>query len=303
MPKRPRPVFGQVITAIVTPFGARRALDLDAAKRLLRHLQPQCDGIVVAGTTGEGPTLSASERLQLVSFNREHAKRGFKIIANVGTNDTAESTRLAKAAARAGADGLMVVGPYYNKPNADWQLAHFTRVADATDLPMLLYNIPGRTGLRVEHDVIVELAATSRVCAVKDATGDLQGTARLRSQTASDFHIYSGDDALTLPMLAVGGCGVVSVASHLIGREIREMITAFGRGEVAEALDLHLHYFELMSELFMTTNPIPVKAALARLRLIDDVFRLPLTPLSGSLAARLDAVLMEYELIPRRLDD
>lgn len=297
---KPRPAFGHVLTAIVTPFGPRNVVDYNAAQRLLKHLQPQCDGIVVGGTTGEGPTLSAAERLKLVAFYRERAKRGFRILANVGTNNTSESVKLARAAARAGADGLMAVGPYYNKPNPAGQLAHFARLADATDLPVLLYNIPGRTGLRVDHNVILELAATTRVCAVKDATGDLEAAARLRSQTPSDFFIYSGDDSLTLPLLAVGGCGVVSVASHLIGRELQQMIAAFFAGDVEEATDIHLHWLELMRELFMTTNPIPVKAALARLGIIDERLRLPLTPLDASLAGRLDMVLREYELIPRR---
>lgn len=292
-----QPVFGRVVTAAVTPFTERNALDLAAAEKLLKHLQRQGDGVVVAGTTGEGPTLSDKEKLELVQLYKSKARKGFVVIANVGSNDTAASVRLAKAAAKAGADGLMAVGPYYNKPNADGQLAHFTRIADATDLPVMLYNIPGRTSLRIAHDVIVELAATTRVKAVKDATADLEGTAVLRSQTLSDFHIYSGDDSLTLPMLAVGGCGVVSVASHLIGAELREMILAFEDGRVAQARETHLHYLELMRELFMTTNPIPVKAACARLGLCQERYRLPLTPLNAEMSQRLNAVLREYEFL------
>jgi len=297
MAKRGKPVFGRVLTAAVTPFNSHGAVDYGAALRLLKYLQPQCDGIVVAGTTGEGPTLTDKERLGLVSFYKEHARRGFHIVANIGSNDTGESVRLARAAAKAGADGLMAVGPYYNKPNADGQLAHFTKVADATELPVMLYNIPGRTGLRVAHDVIVELAGTTRVCAVKDATADLEGTARLRSQTLSGFDIYSGDDSLTLPMLAVGGCGVVSVASHLIGRDIGEMIDAYNAGDVNTAREIHLHFLELMTELFMTTNPIPVKAAMARLGVVEERYRLPMTPLNDQLAMRLDSLLREYEFI------
>jgi 4-hydroxy-tetrahydrodipicolinate synthase len=293
------PVFGRVLTAAVTPFTAGGAVDFAAAGRLLKYLQPQCDGVVVAGTTGEGPTLSDKERLGLVDFYKSRARRGFHVVANVGTNNTAESVKLARAAARAGADGLMAVGPYYNKPNADGQRAHFTKVADATELPVMLYNIPGRTGLRVAHEVIVELAATTRVRAVKDATGDVEGVALLRSQTLSDFFIYSGDDSLTLPMLAVGACGVVSVASHLIGRELTDMIRAYEEGNVAEAREIHLHFLELMRELFMTTNPIPVKAAVARLGLCGEFYRLPLTPLDEAMAARLEGVLREYEFIRR----
>jgi 4-hydroxy-tetrahydrodipicolinate synthase len=297
MMKKTKPVFGRVVTAVVTPFSKRGSIDFESAHKLLKYIQPQCDGVVVAGTTGEGPTLSAKERLELIDFYKQHGKKSLKVVANIGTNNTAESVKLAKNAAKAGADGLMAVGPYYNKPNPEGQLAHFSRIAAATDLPVLLYNIPGRTSLRVDHDVIIELAATSTVCAVKDATGDLVGTARLRSQTASDFFIYSGDDALTLPMLAVGACGVVSVASHLIGREFIEMIKAFECGDIAEATDIHLHYLELMSELFMTTSPIPIKAALAELGIIQPHCRLPLLALSKELQPRLSSVLREYEFI------
>ncbi len=297
MAKTPKPVFGAVVTAIVTPFTSGGRVDYEAAGRLLSHVQPQCDALVVGGTTGEGPTLTDRERLGLLGYYKGRAKRGFKVLANVGTNNTAESVRLAKAAAKEGADGLMVVGPYYNKPNPDGQLAHFTTVADATDLPVLLYNIPGRTSLRVTHDVIVELAEGTRVDAVKDATGDLEAIAALRSQTLSDFFIYSGDDALTLPMLAVGGCGVVSVASHLIGREIRKMVKLFNDGEVRQAREIHLHYLELMREIFMTTNPIPIKAAMARLGLCGEHYRLPLTPLNEELSIRLDWLLEEYRLV------
>jgi 4-hydroxy-tetrahydrodipicolinate synthase len=295
----PQPIFGRVLTAIITPFTDRDAVDYAAAERLLKHVQKQCDGIVVAGTTGEGPTLSEKEKLELVQLYKAKARKGFTVIANIGSNDTAGSVRLARLAAKAGADGLMAVGPYYNKPNADGQLAHFTKIADATDLPVMLYNIPGRTSLRVAHDVIVELAAGTRVKAVKDATVDLEGMALLRSQTLSDFHIYSGDDTLTLPMLAVGGCGVVSVASLLIGAELREMILAFEAGQVRAARETHLHYLELMRELFMTTNPIPVKAACARLGLCQERYRLPMTPLDDALSERLNTMLREYELVKR----
>lgn len=294
-----KPVFGNVVTAIVTPFNRRRQLDYDAAQRLLKHVQPQCDAIVVAGTTGEGPTLTLKEKLGLIEFYKRNARKSLIVMANVGTNNTAESVRIAKRAAEAGADGLMAVGPYYNKPNPAGQRAHFTRIAAATDLPVLLYNIPGRTGLRVDHDVIVELAANTGICAVKDATGDIEGIARLRSQTAGDFHIYSGDDTLTLPILAVGGCGVVSVASHLIGRQLGEMIRSFEEGNVGRARDLHLHYLELMRELFVTTNPIPVKQALADVGVIEPYCRLPLTMMGEVLKLRLAGVLREYGLIGR----
>jgi 4-hydroxy-tetrahydrodipicolinate synthase len=292
-----QPVFGRVLTAAITPFTDRDAVDFTAAEKLLKHLQKQGDGVVVAGTTGEGPTLSDKEKLDLVQLYKSKARKGFYVIANVGSNDTAASVRLARAAAKAGADGLMAVGPYYNKPNSDGQLAHFTKIADATELPVMLYNIPGRTSLRVAHDVIVELAATTRVKAVKDATVDLEGVAVLRSQTLSDFCIYSGDDSLTLPMLAVGGSGVVSVASHLIGAELREMILAYEDGRVVEAREMHLHYLELMRELFMTTNPIPIKAACARLGLCQERYRLPMTPLDSEMSQRLNAVLREYEFL------
>lgn len=297
--KRNQPIFGRVVTAVVTPFTSRGAVDYDACGKLLAHLQKRCDALVVAGTTGEGPTLSDREKLALVEYYKGKAKRGFQVLANVGSNDTAASVKLAKAAALAGADGLMVVGPYYNKPNADGQLAHFTAVADATELPVLLYNIPGRSGLRVDHDVIVELASETRVTAVKDATADLEGVARLRSQTLSDFHIYSGDDSLTLPMLAVGACGVVSVASHLIGDELIKMIDAFNAGDVVEAREIHLHFLELMTGIFVTTNPIPIKAAMARLGLCGEHFRLPMTPPNAAVAERVDALLLEYGLTKR----
>jgi 4-hydroxy-tetrahydrodipicolinate synthase len=294
------PVFGRVITAVVTPFTRSNRIDFDACGRLLKHLQTRCDGIVVAGTTGEGPTLADKEKLAMVEYYKANAKRGFQVLANVGSNDTAGSVKLAKQAAAAGADGLMAVGPYYNKPNVDGQLAHFTKIADATELPVLLYNIPGRTSLRVAHEVIVELAGETRVCAVKDATADLEGVARLRSQTLSDFHIYSGDDALTLPMLAVGASGVVSVVSHLVGDQLLSMVDAFKAQDTREAREIHLHYLELMTGIFLTTNPIMIKAAMARLGLCGETFRLPMTPPDDKVSERLDALLKEYDLLPTR---
>jgi len=298
--KRKAPVFGNVVTAIVTPFNSRGAVDYAAAEKLFKYVQAQNDGIVVAGTTGEGPTLNQAEKLKLLEFYKSRAKKGFKVLMNVGSNDTAESVKFARAAHKAGADGLMAVGPYYNKPNADGQLAHFSAISDATELPILLYNIPGRTALRVEHDVIVELAATSNVCAVKDATGDLAGVSLLRSQTLSDFFIYAGDDALVLPILACGGCGVVSVFGHLIGKEIKEMIAAYESGDVREALDIHLHFLELNNSLYTTTNPIPIKTALAMMGLIEDNFRLPMTRMDETKRIALETTLREYELLPRR---
>ncbi|MCB1186794.1 4-hydroxy-tetrahydrodipicolinate synthase [bacterium] len=298
--KNNEPVFGNVVTAIVTPFNKRGAVDYNQAEKLFKHVQAQNDGIVVAGTTGEGPTLSQAEKLKLFEFYKSRAKKGFKVLLNVGSNDTADSVKFAKAAAKAGADGLMVVGPYYNKPNADGQLAHFSAISDASDLPILLYNIPGRTGLRVEHDVIIELAGTSNVCAVKDATGDLAGVSLLRSQTLSDFFIYAGDDALILPIVACGGCGVVTVFGHLIGKEIKEMILAYQEGDVREALDIHLHFLELNNSLYTTTNPIPIKTALSMMGVMEDNFRLPMTKMDDKKRSALEATLREYELIPRR---
>jgi len=257
------PRFGALVTAMVTPFDDRGTLDLDAAATLARWLVDHgSEGLVVGGTTGEGPVLSDAERADLWRAVAEAVT--VPVIAGSGTNDTAHSVRLTAAAEAAGADAVLIVTPYYNRPSQDGLYGHFRAVAGSTSLPVMLYDIPVRSGRRISCDTMARLTAdVANIVAVKDATADPAGAARLLCHTPPSFELYSGDDALTLPLLAVGAVGVVSVAAHWVGPELAEMIAAYVKGDVEGARHANARLVE--SYLFESTdefpNPLPAKAA------------------------------------------
>lgn len=258
--------FGHVITAVVTPFDADGAVDYETFTRLARHLVATgSDGLVVAGTTGESPTLSDDEKLALFAAAREAVGNRASVIAGTGTYDTAHSVELTRAAGDLGVDGVLVVTPYYSKPDQRGLLGHFTAVADAASVPVMLYNIPGRTGRRVEVDTLAALADHDRIAAVKDAVDDPGFTSRTHVACGDRLTIYSGSDIYTLPQLAVGAVGVVSVASHLVGTRIAAMVAAHRAGNTAEALAIHESLVPVFDRCFAEPNPQPVKAALGEL--------------------------------------
>jgi 4-hydroxy-tetrahydrodipicolinate synthase len=253
--------FGRVLTAMVTPFTADGGLDLDGAGRLATYLVDHGnDGLVINGTTGESPTTTDDEKERLLRAVVEAVGDRATIVAGVGTSDTRHSIELAHSAEKAGAQGLLVVTPYYSKPPQAGLLGHFTQIADATGLPNMLYDIPGRTGTPIETDTLVRLAAHDKIVAVKDAKGDLDASAWVMHR--SDLAYYSGDDKLTLPLLAVGAVGVVGVPSHLFGLETATMIAAYVRGDVAGALAMHRQLLPVFTGFFRTQGVIMTKAAL-----------------------------------------
>ncbi|MGQ9531729.1 MAG: 4-hydroxy-tetrahydrodipicolinate synthase [Desulfotomaculales bacterium] len=269
--------FGRVITAMVTPFHKDGSVNYAQAKKLARHLvESGSDGLVVAGTTGESSTLTKEEKVALFQAVVEEVGGKAAVIAGTGTNSTAESVALTQAAERAGVDGIMVVGPYYNKPSQEGLYQHFATIARSTRLPVMLYNIPGRTAVNILPGTVARLAEIENVVAIKEASGSLEQVTELRRLLPDHFAIYSGDDSLTLPMLALGARGVVSVASHLAARRIQEMINAFTAGNVTLAAKIHAELYPLFKVLFITTNPVPVKAALNFLGLQVGGPRLPL---------------------------
>jgi 4-hydroxy-tetrahydrodipicolinate synthase len=272
--------FGSLITAMVTPFREEdHALDVDGAQRLAHHLLDNgSDAIVVAGSTGESPTLTHKEKAELFRAVGEVVRGRGKLICGTGTYSTAETLELTQAAEDAGADGLLVVTPYYNKPPQRGLIAHFERVADATDLPIIVYNIPGRTATRIEHDTLIQLAQRPNIVAVKDSTGDFQGVSRLMAEAPGNFEVYSGDDWATFGYVCLGAVGIVSVASHLVGPQIRQMIELIQTGDVPAARKIHESLSPLFNALFITSNPIPLKAALGMIGLPAGVPRLPLVP-------------------------
>lgn len=256
-------IFGRVLTAMATPFNEDGAVNWNEVPRLAKHLVDNgSEGIVVAGTTGESPTLSDEEKIRLFRTIKETVGARAMVVAGTGTYDTKHSIHLSNEAAHAGADGLLLVNPYYNRPSQDGLYAHFRAIAESTRLPCMLYNIPSRTGVNCAPETIARLADIPNIVAVKEATGNLDQASDIRRRTKEEFLIYSGDDSLTLPILSVGGTGVVSVASHLVGRDIQEMVKAYERGDVRKALQLHLRMLPLFKVLFITTNPVPLKAAL-----------------------------------------
>ena len=285
--------FGRVVTAMVTPFDASGAVDLDLAGRLARHLVEQgSDGLLVCGTTGESPTLSWEEQLQLLSAVRQAVGSDAKVLAGTGSNCTAEAIEATREAAAAGADGALLVVPYYNKPPQDGLEAHFRAIAEAApELPLMLYNIPGRTGCSIAPETVARLMDCPNVVSFKAASGTTEEVTALRLSCGPRLAIYSGDDGLTLPMLAVGAVGVVSVASHVVGPQIRAMIEAYLNGDGPGALAGHDALIPVFKALFATTNPIPVKAALELNGWPVGAPRLPLLPLSDSMKRNLSETL------------
>ena len=285
--------FGRVVTAMVTPFDASGAVDLDLAGRLARHLVEQgSDGLLVCGTTGESPTLSWEEQLQLLSAVRQAVGSDAKVLAGTGSNCTAEAIEATREAAAAGADGALLVVPYYNKPPQDGLEAHFRAIAEAApDLPLMLYNIPGRTGCSIAPETVARLMDCPNVVSFKAASGTTEEVTALRLSCGPRLAIYSGDDGLTLPMLAVGAVGVVSVASHVVGPQIRAIIEAYLNGDGPGALAGHDALIPVFKALFATTNPIPVKAALELNGWPVGAPRLPLLPLSDSMKRSLSETL------------
>ncbi|MGI8695794.1 MAG: 4-hydroxy-tetrahydrodipicolinate synthase [Mycobacteriales bacterium] len=268
--------FGRVLTAMVTPFHADGSLDVDGAAALATYLVDDGgnDGLVISGTTGESPTTTDAEKDRLLRAVVQAVGGRAHVIAGVGTNDTAHSVHLAEAAAAAGADGLLVVTPYYSKPPQAGLLAHFVAVADAGGLPCLLYDIPGRTAIAIATETLVRLAEHPRVVAVKDAKGDLEASSWVMARTGLAY--YSGDDKDTLPLLSIGAVGVVGVPTHLVGRRVGEMIAAYGAGDVTGALRLHRELLPVFTGFFRAQGVILTKAALGLAGLPGGPVRLPL---------------------------
>ncbi|MCT0248655.1 4-hydroxy-tetrahydrodipicolinate synthase [Synechococcus sp. CS-205] len=288
-----QPPFGRVLTAMVTPFSADGAVDLDLAARLAQHLVDHgSDGLVLCGTTGESPTLSWQEQHDLFDAVKTAVSGRATVLAGAGSNSTSEAIEAIGRAAEEGADGALVVVPYYNKPPQEGLEAHFRAIAQAAPrLPVMLYNIPGRTGCSLEPSTTARLLDLPNVVSYKAASGSTAEVSQLRLLCGDRLAIYSGDDALTLPMLAVGAVGVVSVASHLVGPQIQRMISAFLAGELATALSLHERLLPLCRALFSTTNPIPVKAALELEGWPVGSPRLPLVSADSDVRARLTTAL------------
>jgi 4-hydroxy-tetrahydrodipicolinate synthase len=290
--------FGSLVTAMVTPFREDHAIDLDGAQELASWLiRNGSDAIVVAGSTGESPTLMRNEKAELFRVVGEAIRGRAKLICGTGTYSTAETLELTQAAEDAGADGLLVVTPYYNKPPQRGLIAHFERIADATELPIIAYNIPGRTATRIEHETLVRLASKPNIVAVKDSTGDFQGISRLVAEAPDGFEVYSGDDWATFGYVCLGAVGVVSVASHLVGPQIKQMIDLIETGDVAAARKIHESLSPLFNALFITSNPIPVKAALGMLGLPGGEPRLPLVPATTEERERVRTALEDAGLL------
>lgn len=287
--------FGPVVTAMITPMRADGSVDFPEARRLAQWLcEHGSTGIVLAGTTGEAPTLTDGEKTKLFTEVLAAVGGRAKIIANTGGNDTKHSVELSKQAAACGVDALLVVGPYYNKPPQAGLIEHFTAIADASPVPLVIYNIPGRTAVNILPDTITALAKHRRIVGVKESSGDLMQISELIGKVPDDFDVYSGDDHLALPILAIGGCGVVSVASHIAGDEILAMCRAYASGDTVRAAAIHQMLLPLIKALFAVTSPIPVKAAMQRFGFATGRCRPPLCQLTPEQEHALDKALAPW---------
>ncbi|MCG7333998.1 4-hydroxy-tetrahydrodipicolinate synthase [Sporosarcina sp. ACRSM] len=275
--------LGRVSTAMVTPFSTTGDIDYERTANLIEHLIANgTDSIVVCGTTGESPTLSVQEKEALFKFSVETVNKRIPVIAGTGTFSTTETVKLTRIAEKAGADGIMLVAPYYNKPDQKGMYAHFKHVAGETTLPIMLYNIPGRSAVNMSPETLIALSKIKNIRAVKEASGSLEQAADIISGTDDGFSVYSGDDSLALPTLAVGGKGIVSVASHIAGKEMQQMIGAFIEGRTEQAATMHRALLPLFRAVFYAPNPVLVKYALEKIGVETGGVRLPLTGVEGN---------------------
>ena len=290
--------FGNIITAMITPFTDDGHVNFQEALRLAGHLLDNgSDGLIVCGTTGEGPNIEDRDKLELFTLIAKEYGHRATIIANTGSNSTKKSIALTKAASHTGVHAVMAVVPYYNKPNQEGCYLHFKAIADSTDLPVMLYNVPGRTGGRIEPKTVARLAKEcANITSIKEASGDIKIIQQLHELLPNnDFMIYSGDDALTLDVLQNGGVGVISVAAHIVGKQMQEMIALFKEGKVKEARAIELSIVPILKAMFITTNPIPVKYAMKQLDFSTGPLLLPLCNPSLEEAQIIDAAIEPYK--------
>lgn len=289
--------FGRLITAMCTPFNQNGTIDWDSQAAIIEHLiATGTNTIVVSGTTAESPTLTQEEKLELFTFTLEKVAGRIKVIAGTGSNSTAQSLEFTQKAEELGVDGVMLVSPYYNKPSQEGLYQHFATIAKATKLPVMLYNVPGRTGVNMLPDTSVRLAQLPNVVAIKEASGSLSQISEVIARVPSDVAVYSGDDGITLPVLAIGGAGIVSVASHIVGAEMKEMMEAYFEGNHQHATKLHHKLSPAFSGLFFTTSPTPLKYALSLLGLCQPTVRLPLVELNEAEKAQTESWMKELSL-------
>ena len=274
-------IFGEVLTAMVTPFKDNGEVNYEKVRELANYLLDNgSDGLVVLGTTGEVPTLNEKEKINILKEVVDEVGDRGTVIANTGSYSTAESIKMTVEAEKIGVDGVMAVVPYYNKPPQSGLYNHFYKIAISTELPVMVYNVPGRTSKNIELETVKRLAKIDNIKAIKEASGNLEQVANICAQTDDDFYVYSGDDSLTLPILSVGGHGVVSVAAHIVGKEIKEMVSLFKQGELNKAIELNKKLLTVFNSMFITTNPIPVKEALNMVGMEVGCLRSPLTSLT-----------------------
>jgi len=295
-----KPYFGRLLTAMVTPFNADGSVNYAAGADFADWLLANgSDGLVVEGSTGEAATMDMDEKIKFMQTIVARVNGRAKIVAGAGTNCTASTIDLVKKMEACGVDGVLVVGPYYNKPTQEGYYQHFAAVAKATKLPIIVYNVPGRTGGNIAPETVARLAADfSNIVAIKEAAGNVAQTAELYRVLPEDFSIYSGDDGLILPFLSVGACGLISVLANVNGNILQQLMQAYSEGRVKDAADLNKVMVPLAKAMFIESNPIPIKAAVTKVTGIDaGAPRLPLTPISAAAEAKLDAALKAAGMI------
>lgn len=291
--------FGRVLTAMITPFQEDGSVNYAVVEKLAAYLADHgTDTLVVCGTTGESPTLTWDEEYELFRVVQQAVAGKAKVIAGTGSNSTREAIAATQKAAHLGLDGSLQVVPYYNKPPQEGLYQHFKAIAEASpDLPIMLYNIPGRTGQNLEAETVARLAEVPNIVAIKEASGNLDQASQIRRLTPAEFAIYAGDDSLTLPLLAIGAQGVVSVASHLVGSDLQTMIQSFEQGQVQAATQIHLRLLPLFKALFLTTNPIPVKTAMSLQGWQVGACRPPLCEPAAEITQMLKTVMADLALL------
>lgn len=295
-----KPYFGRLLTAMVTPFNAYGSINYEAGADFADWLLANgSDGLVVEGSTGEAATMDMDEKIKFMQTIVARVNGRAKIVAGAGTNCTASTIDLVKKMEACGVDGVLVVGPYYNKPTQEGYYQHFAAVAKATKLPIIVYNVPGRTGGNIAPETVARLAADfSNIVAIKEAAGNVAQTAELYRVLPEDFSIYSGDDGLILPFLSVGACGLISVLANVNGNILQQLMQAYSEGRVKDAADLNKGMVPLAKAMFIESNPIPIKAAVTKVTGIEaGAPRLPLTPISAAAEAKLDAALKAAGMI------